>query len=354
MIKVLIVDDSHTTMEYLKHLLNSDDEIMIAGIAENGEEAVELSKRKRPDVILMDINMPKMNGFQATRIIMENNPAPIIIMSSSHDVKETAVIFRAMEAGAVSLANKPQGINHPDHESDAGELLENVKLMSEVMVVRRSKLEKGLAREPRPEPSAVNFVAKTGEISVIAMGASAGGPLALQTVLSKIPNNFPIPILIVQHIASGFIEGLTEWLGETTECPIHLAAHREILLPGHVYFAPDDYQMGVDGSGRIALSRAKPENGTRPSISFLFRSVAEIYGAAAVGALLTGMGKDGADELKLMRDKGAVTIAQDKKSSLVHGMAGEAIKLDAAMYELPLESIADALIRLVNKKISTS
>ena len=347
MIKVLIVDDSHTTMEYLKYLLDSDDEIMIVGIAENGEEAVELSKKKRPDVILMDINMPRMNGFEATRIIMENNPVPIIIMSAIHDVNETAVVFRAMEAGAVTLLNKPCRIDHPDYERDSEDLLQNVKLMSEVKVVTRRKFTGKTAKEPESKPPAVKPVAMPGEIRVIAIGASAGGPPVLQEILLKIPKNFPVPILIVQHISSGFIDGLTKWLSQSTDCAIHVAAHGEILLPGHIYFAPDDYHMGVDGSGRIVLSMAKPENNSRPSISFLFRSVADVYGATVAGVLLTGMGKDGADGLKLMRDKGAVTIAQDKESSLVHGMAGEAIKLDAAVYELSSESIADTLIDLV-------
>lgn len=350
MIKVLIVDDSHTTMEYLKYLLDSDDRILIAGIAENGKEAIELSKKKHPDVILMDINMPKMNGFEATRIIMENNPVPIIIMSAIHDVKDTAVVFRAMEAGAVTLLNKPRGIDHPDYKRDSEDLLQNIKLMSEVKVIRRSKFIRETARNPGPKPPVVKPAARSGKISVIAIGASAGGPLVLQEILLKIPKKFSIPILIVQHISNGFIDGLIKWLSQTAECPIHLAVHKEILLPGHVYFAPDDYHMGVDGSDRIILSRAKPENSSRPSISFLFRSMAQAYGAEASGVLLTGMGKDGADGLKLMKDKGAVTIAQDKKSSLVHGMAGEAIKLDAVMYELSPKRIADKLIALFNNQ----
>ncbi|SDU16320.1 chemotaxis-specific protein-glutamate methyltransferase CheB [Desulfobacula phenolica] len=355
MIKVLIVDDSHTTMEYLKHLLDSDDGIMIVGIAQNGKQAIELSKKKQPDVILMDINMPKMNGFEATRIIMENNPVPIIIMSSIHDIKDTAIVFRAMEAGAVTLLNKPWGMDHPDYKRDSEDLLQNIKLMSEVKVIKRSRSIRESAKMPETRPPVARPVvkpvakqiAKSGRISVIAIGASAGGPLVLQEILLKIPKNFPVPILIVQHISSGFIDGLIKWLGQTTECTIQLAAHGEIFLPGHVYFAPDDYHMGVNNSSQIILSKAEPENSSRPAISFLFRSMAKVYGAEASGVLLTGMGKDGADELKLMRDKGAVTIAQDKKSSLVHGMAGEAIKLDAVMYELSPESIADKLISIV-------
>lgn len=351
MIKVLIADDSHTTMEYLKYLLDSDDETTIVGIAENGKEAVALSKTKHPDVILMDINMPQMDGFEATRIIMENNPVPIIIMSAIHDVKETAVVFRAMEAGAVSILNKPWGIDHPDHERDYEELLQNVKLMSEITMVRRHKPMKEMTGRPRVKPPEIRAAAKHGNIHVIAMGASAGGPPVLKEILLKIPENFPIPILIVQHISRGFIDCLINWLGQTTGCAIHLASHGKMLLPGHIYFAPDGYHMGVQGPDRIRLSRAKPENSSRPSISFLFRSVADIYGPSAAGVLLTGMGKDGADGLKRMRDKGAVTFAQNKESSLVHGMAGEAIKRDAAMYVFSPEHIAKALTSLLNKEI---
>ncbi|SMC39286.1 two-component system, chemotaxis family, response regulator CheB [Desulfocicer vacuolatum DSM 3385] len=352
MIKVLIADDSHTTMEYLKYLLDSDDETTIVGIAENGKEAVALSKKKHPDVILMDIHMPKMNGFEATRIIMENNPVPIIIMSAIHDVKETAVIFRAMEAGAVSILNKPWGVNHPDHERDYEELLQNVKLMSEITMVKRHKHVTDMTKKPRqpmPRVPGGGSVARSADIGIIAMGASAGGPPVLKEILLKIPDTFPIPILIVQHISRGFIDCLINWLGQTTGCAIHLASHGEILLPGHVYFAPDGYHMGVQHSKRILLSKAKPENSSRPSISFLFRSVAKVYGPSAAGILLTGMGKDGADGLKFMKDKGAVTFAQDKDSSLVHGMAGEAMKGNAVMYELSPENIAKVLIDLVNK-----
>jgi two-component system chemotaxis response regulator CheB len=350
MIKVLLVDDSHTTMEYLKYLLDSDDEVMVVEIAENGKEAVELSKKKRPDVILMDINMPKMNGFEATRIIMENNPVPVIIMSATHDVKESNLIFRAMEAGAVTLLNKPWGIDHPDFERDSKDLLQYVKLMSEVKVIRRRKIMHRFSKKPEYNQPFVKPLAGSSKIKVIGIGASAGGPPVLQEILLKIPKIFSIPILIVQHISSGFIDSLINWLDQTTKFNIHLAAHKEILLPGQIYFAPDDYHMGVDGSGRIILSRADPENSSRPSISFLFRSLAEVYGPNAAGVLLTGMGKDGADGLKQMKDKGAVTIAQNKESSLVHGMAGEAIKLDAAMYELCPENIADALITFFNNK----
>ena len=355
MIKVLIVDDSQTTVDYLKYLLSFDKEIVITGIADNGKEAVKLSQQKPSDVILMDINMPQMDGFEATRVIMEKNPAPIVIMSSSHNVKDTEVIFRAMEAGAVALVNKPKGLDHPDHESSVKELVQTVKLMAEIKVIRRHPIVKRKPEEraAMPESLFVKPTVSPAAIRVIAMGASAGGPPVLQAILSRIGRTFPAPLLIVQHIACGFMEGLIEWLGQTTNCPIHLATHKETPLPGHIYFAPDNYHMGVGHSGRIVLSKDGPENGSYPSISYLFRSVAEVYGANAVGVLLTGMGRDGADGLKLMRDQGAITIVQDQASSLVHGMAGEAIKLNGAMYELHYDNIASALLSLVNYREKT-
>jgi two-component system chemotaxis response regulator CheB len=302
-----------------------------------------------PDVILMDIHMPQMDGLEATRIIMQNNPVPIVIMSASHNVKDTEVIFRTMEAGAVALANKPKGLGHPEYESSAKELIKTVKLMAEIKVVKRTPIPRIKHGEYQPGP-AIKPVAFPSTIRVVAIGASAGGPPVLQAIISKIPKKFPASLLVVQHIARGFIDGLIKWLSQTAECPIHLATHGEMSVPGHIYFAPDNYQMGIGKSGRIILSRNAPENGSCPSISFLFRSVSEAYGPQSVGVLLTGMGRDGADGLKLMRDKGAITIVQNQTSSLVHGMAGEAIKLNAAMYELHYDNIASTLLNILNTR----
>lgn len=342
MIKVLIVDDSPTTIEYLKYLLDADNDIIIVGVARDGKEAVELASRRSPDVILMDINLPGMDGFQATQIIMKDTPTPIIIMSAVSDVKSATVIFKAMEAGALTLVNKPRGLDHPDHERMYFDLLENVKIYSEVKVVKRRRSIRGMA-EQHALPAHL-LGSRPDKISLIAIGASAGGPPVLHEILSKIPKNFSIPILIVQHISNGFIDSLIKMLSTSMDCEIHLATNGEKLLPGHVYFAPDNFHMGVSGSEQIILSKAGPENSSRPSISFLFRSVAQIYGATAAGILLTGMGVDGASELKLMRDKGAITIVQNRESSLVHGMAGKAIKLNGAMYELSPRSITDMMV----------
>ena len=169
----------------------------------------------------------------------------------------------------------------------------------------------------------------------------------LQTILSGLPQKFPVPILVVQHIAKGFLEGMVAWLGQTTPLQIHIAANGDRPLPGHVYFAPDNFHMEIRGN-RIVLNKDKPEYGIRPSVSHLFRSAATVFGENPIGVLLTGMGKDGAEELKMMKEKGAITIVQDEESSVVYGMPGEALKLDAAIYVLPPHKMAPALKSLTN------
>jgi two-component system chemotaxis response regulator CheB len=185
---------------------------------------------------------------------------------------------------------------------------------------------------------------------VVALGASTGGPPVLQTILSGLPRDYPAPVLIVQHMAAGFVQGFAEWLAQSSALPVQLAAQGETILPGHVYVAPDEFQMKVERGGRIALSKDAPEGGLRPAVSYLFRSLVEAYGGEAVAVLLTGMGRDGAEEMKLLRDSGAITIAQDKESCVVHGMPGEAIKLDAAQLILPPEKIAPLLASLANNR----
>lgn len=346
-INVLIVEDSPVIREFLTYILSSDPEIEVVGTANNGEDALEAIKHKKPNVITMDIHMPKMDGFEATRIIMETHPVPIIIVSGSTSAKEVATTFRALEAGALAVIPRPKGIGHPDYEATTRELIQTVKLMAEVKVVRRWPQ---LRKEMVPPAPKVDVQKTLPGIQAVAIGASTGGPMAIQTILSTLPKDFPAPLFVVQHIASGFIQGFTEWLAQSSGIPVHLATDGEYPLPGHAYIAPDGFHMVVNANHRIVLTNEEPKDGLRPSASYLFRSVANAFGANAVGVLLTGMGKDGAEELKLMREKGAITFAQDKESSVIHGMPGEAIKLDAATYVLPPEKIAAAIVSLLNRQ----
>lgn len=350
MINVLVVEDSPVIQEFLVHTLSSDPRIRVIGTATNGEEALERVRQKKPDLITMDIHMPKMDGFEATRRIMETYPVPIIIISGSSTGDEVATTFRALEMGALTVIPRPNGIGHPRYEATAKELIQTVKLMSEVRVVKR------WARTRAAEPLSHSLTEATGvgyapaRIDLVAIGASTGGPQALQAVLSGLPGDFPAPVLVVQHIAPGFLQGLVEWLAGSCALPVRIAGHGETLQPGQVYIAPDGFQMEVRHGGIIDLTRGETGNRHCPSVSCLFHTVAEVYGRNAAGVLLTGMGKDGAQELKLMKERGAVTIAQDAQSSIVHGMPGEAIRLGAAAHVLAPERIAAVLTSLVKKR----
>lgn len=341
MIDVLVVEDTPVVREFLVHILSADPEIRVVGTAHDGEAALDAVRRYRPHVITMDIHMPKLDGLQATRRIMETHPVPIVIVSGSDDTGEVSTTFDAMEAGALAVLRRPNGPGHPQHEATARELVHTVKAMAEVKVVRRWPKTRYAAAA---RPTRGRFA--PARPAIVALGASTGGPPVLHAILAALPKDFPLPIVIVQHMASGFVHGFVEWLAQSSALPVHVAVHGEPLRPGHVYVAPDEQHMTVARPGHIVLTRDDPDNGLRPSVSRLFRSVAEAYGGAAVAGLLTGMGRDGAEELRLLKDKSAVTFVQDKDSSVVHGMPGEAIRLDAAMLVLPPGKIATVLTGL--------
>ena len=223
-------------------------------------------------------------------------------------------------------------------------MIRTVKLMSEIKVVRR------WPKSPVKPAPRIEAKQSPKKIEVVALGASTGGPLVLKRILEGLGAGFPAPVLMVQHMSPGFVTGLAEWLQQSSRFPVRVAQDREQILPGQAYLAPDGFHMGVDRFGRIELGTQAPVNGLRPAIAPLFRSVAEYYGPSAVGILLTGMGADGAAEMALMKAKGAITIAQDKESSVVHGMPGEAIKLGAAAYVLAPEKITELLNALVETR----
>jgi two-component system chemotaxis response regulator CheB len=327
----------------------------------------------------MDLVMPGIDGIETTRRIMETVPTPIVIVTTNFSRGDVDKTFQAMTVGAVAIIEKPRGMGHPDAERMARDTIATVKAMAGVPVVRRWRsLQAPQAKSgPASSPSVTGGIGPAtagtsqsgsiaawagglpggsivagggglrGRIDLVAIGASTGGPPALQTLLQRLPPTFPAPILVVQHIAKGFVDGMAHWLQQTVPLPVSLARAGERPLPGTVYLAPDDKHLEIGRGGQIVLSDAETEFGVRPAVAHLFRSVAANVGGGAAGVLLTGMGRDGAEELKLMRDRGAVTFAQDSESSVVHGMPGEAIRLGAAAYIMPPAEIADALRRMM-------
>lgn len=340
-IKVLVVEDSPVARDLLCHILESAPDLEVVGTAHNGAEAVAAVRRAKPDVVTMDVQMPGLDGYEATRAIMESNPVPIIVISSHVDQGEVATTFRAIEAGAVMALAKPGGPGHADYERLAREIVTAVRLMSEVKVVRRSTR---FRREAEASPPAQVPTVLSRAVRAVGIGASTGGPPVLQGLLAALPPDFPAPIFVVQHMTEGFVGGLAEWLGQSSALTVRVATADEIALPSHVYLAPDRHQLTVTPGGRIVLSGGRAEDGFCPSVSQLFRSLAAAYGPHAVGILLTGMGSDGAAGLKAMRECGALTVAQDERSSVVFGMPKEAIALGAAEQVLSPERIPALLL----------
>jgi two-component system, chemotaxis family, protein-glutamate methylesterase/glutaminase len=346
LIRLLLAEDSATTREYLAALLGDDPAIEVAGTARDGAEAVEQAERLRPGLILMDINMPRLSGLEAARQIMERAPAPIVLISASADQIQVAKTFAALDAGALAVLEKPFGLGHPRQAETTRQLLETVKLMAEVKVVRRWP-----RRESRLPPGRPDVAPgwRDREIRLVAMGASTGGPPVVAQILKALPRDLGAPVLLVQHIAPGFVAGLAGWLAQVTRLPVKLAEPDERARPGTVYVARDGAQLGITAQGSIVLTGAAGQEGFCPSVSHLFEAAAAGFGRAALGVLLTGMGRDGAAGLRRLRDAGGLTVTQDEATSVVFGMPRAAIQLEAAALVLAPERIAQLIASVAGR-----
>jgi two-component system, chemotaxis family, protein-glutamate methylesterase/glutaminase len=345
-IRVLVVEDSLTVRKYLVECLETDPELEVIAEAEDGKQAIELCERLRPDVVTLDMMLPVMTGLSATEYIMAYCPTPIVIVSASTNRGELFRTYEALAAGALDVIEKPldDGSN-PEWE---GKLIATVKLISRIKVIThpRAKLAspKTLARTApssvvRSQPGKQNH-------QYVAVGVSTGGPQALAAILSALPADFPLPLLLVIHISPAFGRAFADWLNDQSSIPVAMAVHDQPLPPfgaPGALLAPPDRHLIVRGK-RLCLTNDSEVHSCRPSVDILFQSVAREIANRAVGVLLTGMGRDGAQGLLAIRNAGGLTLAQDETTSIVFGMPREAISLGAANRVLPLDDITRTLI----------
>lgn len=338
MIRVLVVDDSPTVRLLLKSVLDSEPDINVVDTARNGNEAIQKTISLNPDLITMDIHMDGMDGFEATRLIMEKCPRPIVIVTSSFNPGEVRLSFQALKAGALALVEKPYGPSSPNFNENVEKLTHTIRLMVDVKVVSRRQSY----GQRKPSPLALS---SEGHYEVLAIGASTGGPAALSILLNKLPVNFHSPILVVQHISEGFDNGLAKWLSISTNRNVVLAEDGQMLTNDLVLIAPQGKNMGVSKTKRIFLDGKKDSQSSAfcPSATFLFNSVTDVFGSEVVGVILTGMGNDGVDGLTAIHKAGGFVIAQDETSSVVYGMPRAAVEAGIVDKVLPLENISDAL-----------
>lgn len=362
MIRVLVADDSRAFRAILRTILGRSPEIEVVGEAQDGHEAVSQVLALRPDVVTMDVRMPGKDGLEAIEEIMRRRPTPVVVVSAEAGPEKQEVSFRALELGAVEVLAKPRADVRGRFEREAEEIRMAVRAVAGLKLVTRHKRNQRrpappaplaeqtttgswvLPRGPSVPPARVQPPAPNAP-RVLGIAASTGGPAALARILRDLPAGYPIPILVVQHIADGFEGGLVHWLSGETALSVKVAEDGELLRPSTLFIAPGGTHLGA-AAGQIQLLKGEPVRGFRPSGTILFRSLAHGYGATAAGLVLSGMGDDGADGLKLLRDSGGWTGAQGPQSSVVYGMPRVASEKGAVGVSLELEEIPPALMKL--------
>ncbi len=355
MITVLIVDDSAFMRRELAKIMESDPDIKVAGAARDGLEAIEKVKSLNPDVVALDINMPKMDGLTALQRIMIESPRPCIMISSltQEGAQET---FDALDLGAVDYVSKPSGSVSVDIGKQKDEIIDKIKGAAIAKLPRRTparvKVKKDLvlpeAKKRFAHPAGESVISQ----KIVAIGVSTGGPKTLMDIVPKLPQDIKAGVLIAQHMPGGFTTTFAKRMNDFSRIDVMEASESDIIETGKGYLAPGQYHMTVAkrglAEGAVIRLSEEPVNALyRPSVDVLFNSVVKLYGSNTIGVLLTGMGSDGVDGMEKIKKAGGITIAEDESSCIIYGMPKGAIERGVVDYILPATKIADKIAEIL-------
>jgi len=336
-IRVLLADDSLISRDFLREILQATNDITVVGEAHNGQQAVEMVERLKPDIVCMDLEMPVMSGAEAIDQIMHRKAVPILVVSGEDDAEKA---YQALSLGALEVMKKPRFT-----QQDSDEFANKIRLLAGVPVITRMRRKSNM---PQTYSSTQDGdTEQQGFKRVVAIACSTGGPQALSYLLAQIDANFPAPILICQHMSDGFVDGMAQWLSGFSSLPIKVAVHGERIEAQQVYLSPSEQHMTVDASHRIKLLARQEQDIYRPCCNFLLDSVAQHFGQHAIALIMTGMGRDGASGMHKIKESGGITLAQDEASSVIFGMNHEAISLGCVDEIIALEALPHRLNQLV-------
>jgi two-component system response regulator WspF len=342
--RIAIVNDMMMAVEAVRRIIATSSGHELAWVALDGEEAVSRSAEDTPDLILMDLIMPRLDGVEATRRIMRNNPCAIVVVTASV-TDNSSKVFEAMGAGALDAVNTPvlEGVSSAEGTQPLLAKIETIRKLIGAPAVPKPAFR----AEPAP------FSAAERPETLVVIGASAGGPAALAKVLSQFPVDCPAPVILVQHVDVQFAKGLADWLQYQTPLKVRIAQEGDQPVPGTVLLAGTEDHLVFSDPARLSYVREPADYSYRPSVDVFFKSVERFWAGTVVAVLLTGMGRDGAEGLRLLRNAGHHTIAQDRSSSAVYGMPKAAAELDAASEILSLDKIGPRLLQLIGQRVKT-
>ncbi|NJM70105.1 MAG: response regulator [Scytonema sp. RU_4_4] len=351
---VVLVEDSPVALTILQRLLNSSPEVTVVGTARDGVEGLEIITQTQPDVICTDLLMEKMDGLELTKRVMAQDPRPILVISNFVQNTDTDNIFRLLQAGAADVFPKPTTGSPTDYERVKAALIAKIKVLSNMKVAAKLQQQKQQLTPP-VEPTTSRSSIKSDflvtniacGLRVITIGASTRGLQAMQKILCKLPPHFPLPIICTLHVGQGVLSGLVNWLSSECSLKVKVAEVGELPSPGTIYFAPEKNHLELDYRGKFIYSKAALGEKHCPSITVMFKSIANFYGKSTAGVLLTGLGNDGAEGLQAISQVGGLTVAQDEKDGAAFGMVKEAIALGAAQHLLCIEDITPFLVDTV-------